>query len=86
MGKKCLIFICLFSIPLSLLAQRPQEKLLFGVAYYDEYMPYDQAGKKLHYYFNYSATPNTLPYPHKKGKELLSNIVVLQNSILNLDA
>jgi beta-galactosidase len=46
----------------------------------------NQAGKKVHYYFNYSATPNTLSYPHKKGKELLSTIVVLQNSVLNLDA
>jgi beta-galactosidase len=43
-------------------------------------------GKKVHYYFNYSSLPYPIAYPHKKGKELLSNVSVAQNSTLNLEA
>ncbi len=43
-------------------------------------------GKKVHYYFNYAPLPHPIPYPHKKGKELLSNTSVAQNSTLNLEA
>jgi beta-galactosidase len=46
----------------------------------------NEQGRGVHYYFNYSATPNTVQYPHKNGKELLSNQAVLQNSTLTLDA
>jgi beta-galactosidase len=46
----------------------------------------NQQGKKVHYYFNYSANPNTVKYPHKGGKNLLSNTSVTQNSTLSLGA
>ena len=46
----------------------------------------NQQGKKIHYYFNYSATPTTFQYVSKAGKELISNILVVQNSSLNLAA
>ncbi len=46
----------------------------------------NQNGKKIHYYFNYSANQNTVIYPHKKGKELLSNSAVAQNTTMNLGA
>jgi beta-galactosidase len=44
----------------------------------------NQQGKKVHYYFNYSANPNTVKYPYKGGKNLLSNTSVTQNSTLSL--
>jgi beta-galactosidase len=43
-------------------------------------------GKKVHYYFNYSSLLYPIAYPHKKGKELLSNVSVAQNSTLSLEA
>ncbi len=43
-------------------------------------------GKKIHYYFNYSANPKTFNYPHKKGKELLSNNTITQNATMTLEA
>jgi beta-galactosidase len=46
----------------------------------------NQQGQKVHYYFNYSAQPQTVQYSHKKGVELLSNSLFLPNSDLNLDA
>jgi beta-galactosidase len=46
----------------------------------------NQLGKKVHYYFNYSANPSTFPYAHKSGKELLSNTAVSQNSGVALEA
>lgn len=33
----------------------------------------DRAGRTLHYYFNYSASPATLTYSHAAGTELLTN-------------
>jgi beta-galactosidase len=44
----------------------------------------NQQQKKVHYYFNYSAAPATLPYPHGAGKELLSNVAVSQHQSLQL--
>ncbi len=46
----------------------------------------NQANKKVHYYFNYSAKPNSLQYPYKSGSELLSNSAILQNATIKLDA
>lgn len=46
----------------------------------------NEQGKKVHYYFNYSAAPKTVSYPHKNGKELLFNTAVLENGVLNLAA
>ncbi len=43
-------------------------------------------GKKIHYYFNYAPLPHPILYPHKKGKELLSNTTIASNSTLNLEA
>jgi beta-galactosidase len=45
----------------------------------------NQKGKKIHYYFNYSAKPNTFLYKQKSGVELLSNKAVLQNSSIDLE-
>jgi beta-galactosidase len=44
----------------------------------------NQQQKKVHYYFNYSAMPASLPYPYGAGKELLSNATVAQNQSLQL--
>jgi beta-galactosidase len=46
----------------------------------------NQQGKKVHYFFNYSAVPKSLSYLYKNGKELLSNTPISQNSALNLAA
>jgi beta-galactosidase len=43
--KKSLFGLCFCFIATVLLAQKPKEKLLFGVAYYDEYMPYERLEK-----------------------------------------
>lgn len=40
-----LLLFFLFAIPQILFSQNTKEKLLFGVAYYDEYMPYDRLEK-----------------------------------------
>jgi beta-galactosidase len=45
----------------------------------------NQQGKRVHYFFNYSAAPKTVSYSYKNGKELLSNVAVLQNGVLNLE-
>jgi beta-galactosidase len=45
----------------------------------------NQNGRKIHYYFNYSAKPNTFIYKQKSGIELLSNKAVLQNSSIDLE-
>ena len=42
-------------------------------------------GKKIHYYLNYGATPQTLTYPHKSGVELLSGKAVASGSKLQLE-
>lgn len=42
------------------------------------------AGKKIHYYFNYSNAPKSLTYPHKTGKELLGGKAIATNATLNL--
>jgi beta-galactosidase len=44
----------------------------------------NQAGKKVHYYFNYSANAVTLKYPYKMGKELFLNTVINQNDSIEL--
>lgn len=46
----------------------------------------NQAGKKIHYYFNYSNAPKKLIYPHNRGKELLEGKTVLTNGELVLEA
>ena len=43
----CSIFLLLFADGLQLQAQYKPAKLLFGVAYYDEYMPYDRLDKDI---------------------------------------
>ncbi len=45
MVKKNLFILFFFIIPAILFSQTANEKLLFGVAYYDEYMPYDRLEK-----------------------------------------
>ncbi|OUJ73563.1 beta-galactosidase [Hymenobacter crusticola] len=44
----------------------------------------NQRKKVVHYYFNYSAAPSALRYPHGAGKELLSNLAVAKNQQLQL--
>jgi beta-galactosidase len=46
----------------------------------------NQQGKKVHYYFNYSANPSALKYPYRGGKNLLSNTSITQNATLSLGA
>jgi beta-galactosidase len=46
----------------------------------------NQQGKKIHYYFNYSAVPTTVKYAFGNGKELLSERAVLQNAVVELEA
>jgi beta-galactosidase len=46
----------------------------------------NQQGKKVHYFFNYSANSNTFPYLYKNGKELLKDVPIMQNSTINIDA
>ena len=45
----------------------------------------NSAGEKIHYYLNYSATPQILTYPHKNGQELLSGKAVAAGSTLRLE-
>ncbi|WP_198172870.1 beta-galactosidase [Hymenobacter ginkgonis] len=44
----------------------------------------NQQQKKVHYYFNYSAAPRTLPYPYGPGQELLTSTAVAKNQPLQL--
>lgn len=44
----------------------------------------NQRKKTIHFYFNYSAEPASLRYPHGGGKELLSNAIVATNQQLQL--
>lgn len=44
----------------------------------------NQRRKQVHYYFNYSATPGTVRYPHGAGKELLAGMAVRQGQELQL--
>jgi beta-galactosidase len=46
----------------------------------------NQQGKKIHYYFNYSAVPTTVKYAFGSGKELLSDGAILQNAVVELAA
>jgi beta-galactosidase len=46
----------------------------------------NQRQKAVHYYFNYSATPGTVRYPHAGGKELLSGAAVAKGQSLPLAA
>jgi beta-galactosidase len=44
--KAAIMVLCFFLVCKIVSAQYPKmDKLLFGVAYYDEYMPYDRLGK-----------------------------------------
>ena len=45
----------------------------------------NQKGKKLHYYFNYSAAQRTAQYPHGAGTELLSNKAMLKGEQMTLE-
>ncbi|WP_198174733.1 beta-galactosidase [Spirosoma arboris] len=45
----------------------------------------NQQGKTIHYYFNYSATPASLTYTYKAGKELLSNGAIAPNAVMPLE-
>lgn len=44
----------------------------------------NQRRKTVHYYFNYSAAPGTVRYPHAAGKELLSGGAVAKGQSLQL--
>ena len=44
----------------------------------------NQAGKLVHYYFNYSAQPGTVRYPHGAGRELLAGTAVSKGQSLAL--
>lgn len=46
----------------------------------------NQSGKKLHYYFNYSAQPQTVMYPYPAGVMLLTGKKVAQNNPMALPA
>ena len=46
----------------------------------------NQQGKAIHYYFNYSATSQSVTYPHKAGQELLSGEAISQNKVVELGA
>jgi beta-galactosidase len=46
----------------------------------------NQRQKAVHYYFNYSATPGTVRYPHAGGRELLSGAAVAKGQSLPLAA
>ncbi|WP_199564492.1 beta-galactosidase [Spirosoma telluris] len=45
----------------------------------------NQQGKTIHYYFNYSSAPGSITYPHKAGKELLSNASIAPNGSIALE-
>ncbi|HEX8021054.1 beta-galactosidase [Mucilaginibacter sp.] len=44
----------------------------------------NEAGSKVHYYYNYSSTTTSLNYPHKKGTELISNKSVTSGSTIEI--
>jgi beta-galactosidase len=44
----------------------------------------NQRKKNVHYYFNYSATPGAVRYPHGAGKELLAGATVAKGQSLQL--
>jgi beta-galactosidase len=46
----------------------------------------NSAGKKIHYYFNYSNASKRAPYLHKTGRELLGDKAISTNSLLDLEA
>jgi beta-galactosidase len=46
----------------------------------------NQAGKNIHYYFNYSGGSKKVTYPHKNGKELLSGQNIATNASIELEA
>ena len=46
----------------------------------------NQYGKNIRYYFNYSANPSSFIYPHKAGKELLSNTEISGKSKIDIGA
>ncbi len=43
-------------------------------------------GQALHYYFNFSATPQRIVYPYAGGRELLANAALDQGAAVNLEA
>ncbi|GAA4320141.1 beta-galactosidase [Mucilaginibacter gynuensis] len=46
----------------------------------------NQQGKTIHYYFNYSAQAQTFTYPHKAGKELLTDTETASGTQLSIPA
>jgi beta-galactosidase len=46
----------------------------------------NQTGKAIHYYFNYSAQPQTFRYPYKRGTSLIDGGKVMQGASVNLPA
>jgi beta-galactosidase len=44
----------------------------------------NQRKRNVHYYFNYSATPGAVRYPHGAGKELLAGATVAKGQSLQL--
>lgn len=45
----------------------------------------NQYGKTIRYYFNYSDTSQSFQYPHKEGNELLTNQLVKNGEVLELE-
>ncbi|MBN8826017.1 MULTISPECIES: beta-galactosidase [unclassified Spirosoma] len=45
----------------------------------------NQQGKLIHYYFNYSATPGSVKYPYKAGKELLADQPITSGQSMSIE-
>jgi len=45
----------------------------------------NEQGKTVHYFFNYSAQPNTITYPYKNSRELLQDKAVNKSSTIALE-
>ncbi len=45
----------------------------------------NQEGKLVHYYFNYSMTPNTFQYPHREGIELFTSRAVATKESVEIE-
>ncbi|MDP3180775.1 MAG: beta-galactosidase trimerization domain-containing protein, partial [Bacteroidota bacterium] len=44
----------------------------------------NDAGKKVHYYYNYSSQKSSLVYPHKAGTELVAGIAVSSGASMEI--
>jgi beta-galactosidase len=44
----------------------------------------NDAGKKVHYYYNYSSQKSSLVYPHKAGSELTAGKTVASGASLEI--